>query len=317
MLLLSILLSGLIVPWTYMLINEPNGRIYEAAISAAQFFLVGGFLVAVAAFSRPAPSSFLLALSGLLWALAIGTRLVIILPVGFLSIMLAYRLWKTARLSPLSLAGKLFSLSLPLVICFIGLGWYNWARFGSLTETGISYQLAGMNQNDANNLFAPDYFIQNLYTYLFYPPVVTQQFPFLLPKEIPIIGLLFMAPVTMFAILSTTTLFRKRIPINSYSDKANAVDFLNWIITSLTGAFIAAFGFLLISSWTMIRYLADFIPALTMLSILGFWHGYQLLAERPRSQRFYLILGVILVIVSISMNLFLSIAVKNLGRTGF
>jgi hypothetical protein len=231
-------------------------------------------------------------------------------------LMIAYRMGKTMHGSPGDLAIKLISLSLPIILGFIGLGWYNWARFGTLTETGISYQLAGMNQNDANILFSPDYLVQNLNTYLFYPPVLTQQFPFLYPKEIPIIGLLFIAPFTMFAILSTITLFMKRMPIESYSDKANEIDFLKWIITSLTAAFLSAFGFLLISSWTMIRYLADFMPALTMLSILGFWHGYQLLVEQSRNQRFYLILGIFLAIVSISMNLLLSIAVKNLGRTG-
>jgi hypothetical protein len=298
-----------------MLINEPNGRIYEAAIAGAQFFLVSGLLVAVVALDNPAPSSFLLALAALLFALAVGTRLVMVLPVGFMVLMMAYRLWKALRLSPWVLARKLFALGLPLIICFIGLGWYNWARFGSVTETGISYQ-CGLNQNYGGALFSPNYLVQNLYTYLFHPPSVTPEFPFLFPNEIAVVGLLFIAPFTVFAILSMTILFRKSAPKDSSSSGANGMDFLSWIITSLMGTFLSAFGLLLISLWTMIRYLADFMPALSMLSILGFWLGYQLLAQRPRYQRLYSILGIILAGATVTDNILLSISVRYLGRTG-
>lgn len=309
--LLSILVLGLMTPWTYMLINEPNGRIYEAAIAGAQFFLVSGLLAAVIALDKPAPSSFLLALTGLLFALAVGTRLVILLPVGVMVLMIAYRLWKSLRLSPLDLTRKLLSLSLPLILCFMGLGWYNWARFGSVTETGISYQLAGLDQNYGNALFSLNYFVQNLYTYLFHPPAVAPEFPFLYPKEIAVVGLLFIAPFTAFAILSMTTLFRK----SAQKDSAG-IDFLNWIITSLTVTFLSAFGLLLISLWTMIRYLADFMPVLSMLSMLGFWLGYRSLSQTPRSQKMYSTLGIILAGAGIAVNILLSISVKYLGRTG-
>lgn len=314
---LSIFVMGLITPWTYMLINEPNGRIYEAAIAGAQFFLMSGFLVAVVALDRPAPSSFLLAFAGILWALAIGTRLVIALPVGFLTLMIAYRMWKTAHSSPVLRPMKLLSLGLPLIICFIGLGWYNWARFGSVTETGISYQLAGLDQNYGNALFSPHYVLQNLYAYLFHPPSLTVDFPFLYPKEIALVGLLFLAPFTIFALLPVASLLRRPTLKNSSGSKANGMDSLKWIVASLFAAFLSAFGLLLISLWTMIRYLADFIPALTVLSVLGFWQGYQLLAGRPRYQRLYSILGITLAAVSIIVNILLSTSVKYLGRTGF
>ena len=61
---LSIIVTGLITPWTYILINEPNGRIYEAAIAGGQFFLLGGFLIAVLAFQQTVPSPFMLTLTG-------------------------------------------------------------------------------------------------------------------------------------------------------------------------------------------------------------------------------------------------------------
>jgi hypothetical protein len=158
---LSILMLGLTAPWTYALINEPNGRIYEAAISGAQFFLLGSFLISVVAFKRAVPSSLSLAITGLLWALAIGTRLTMVLPIAFLMFMIAYQIWKNTRPSLSTFTKEMISLSLPLLLCCICLGWYNWARFGSVTETGFSYALAGVNlQKYHSELFSPIYFFR-------------------------------------------------------------------------------------------------------------------------------------------------------------
>jgi len=313
---LSIFVVGLTFPWIYMLINEPNGRIYEAAISGGQFFLLGSFLAAVLAFDRPVTSPVLLALTGLLSALAIGTRLILALPIGFMILMVAYRIWKTSRSSPGNLSMNLISLGLPLILGFVGLGWYNWARFGSVTETGLSYQLAAVNMG-GHGLFSPIYFIQNLYSYLLQPPYRIAQFPFLYPKEIsPVIGLLFIAPFTMFAILPITALLIKTFRKDPSGSKDNGNDFLDWIMTSLLGTFSCAFCMMLIFFWIAIRYMADFMPALTMLSVVGFWQGYRLLTQRPVSQRFYSILGSVFAGTSFIIQILISVAVKQIGRTG-
>lgn len=313
---LSILVIGLTVPWLYMLINEPNGRVYEAAIAGTQLFLMGGFLAAVISFSKPTASSWWLTLTGFLWALAIGTRLIIVLPIGFMSLMIAYRIWKTSRSSPMSLAIKWIAFGSPLVLGFVVLGWYNWARFGSVTETGLTYQLAAVNMG-TDSLFSPIYIFQNLYSYFLQPPVVMPQFPFLYPREVsPVIGLLFTAPFTAFAILPAVTLFKKATLKVSSRSKENKSDLLDWIISTLVGACAPAFFMMLIFFWIAIRYMGDFLPALTMLSILGFWQGYQLLSRRPVRRRIYSILGIIFTSTGVIVHILLSVAVKQIGRTG-
>jgi hypothetical protein len=112
------------------------------------------------------------------------------------------------------------------------------------------------------------------------------------------------------------TLLRRGTQKDVSAANTHETDFQGWIIASLSGAFVCAFGVLLISLWTMIRYLADFMPALAMLSVLGFWRGYQLLAQKPRHQRMYSIMGIILAGASITVNILLSISVRYLGRTG-
>ena len=331
---LSILMLGLTAPWTYVLINEPNGRIYEAAILGAQFFLMGGFLIAVIASGKPTPSSLSLLLTGSLWALAIGTRLVMIVPIGFMSLMIAYRIWRTSSISRMNFAVKLISLSLPMALCLVFLGWYNLARFGSVTETGFSYALAGVNlQQHHNDLFSPVYIVQNLYSYILKPPVGTSQFPFLHPENAllpfyslpdaygtnPVTGLLFIAPFTLFAILPTVTLLIRtsRNALFKSIGKDNSNDLLDWIIISLLGAFSLAFFLLLIFFWAAMRYLGDFMPAISMISVFGFWQGYQLLGQRLINRRIYSIIGIIFAIAGIVISILLSISVKQLGFHGF
>jgi hypothetical protein len=320
---------GLTAPWTYALINEPNGRIYEAAISGAQFFLLSGFLISVVAFKRAIPSSLSLAITGLLWALAIGTRLTMVLPIAFLMLMIACQIWKNTRPSLRTFAKEMISLSLPLLLCCICLGWYNWARFGSITETGFSYALAGVNlQKYHSELFSPIYVFQNLYNYMIKPPAVTAQFPFLhlenvlvpfypLPEVYttnPITGLLFIAPITILTFLPIATVFMKTNRNTSSGltkeDKSN--DF-QWIVISLLGAFFGGFCLLLIFFWAALRYLGDFMPALIMVNTLGFWQGYRLLAHRPVHQKVYLLAGTVLIVAGIVISILFSISVKNFG----
>jgi hypothetical protein len=319
LLLISILVLGLSSPWTYMLINEPNGRIYEAAISGAQFFFMGGLLTTIIVFKKPIPSSFALLFTSFLWALAIGTRLVLVVPVSFMMLMIAYRIWKTTRSSLTTLAMKLVSLSFPVILCLVCLGWYNWSRFGSVTETGFSYALAGTNLNIHNDLFSPIYITPNLYTYLLQPPASMAQFPFLYPKESsPVIGLMFIAPFTVFAILSTVNLLMNatRNASSKSLEKDNSNGLLNWIIANLLGTFSSAFFVILTFFWIATRYVADFMPALAILSMVGFWQGYRLLRQRPLMQRMYSMLGIVLITASITINILLSISVKYIGRTG-
>ena len=59
---------------------------------------------------------------------------------------------------------ELIPLGLPLVLSFICLGWYNWARFGSITEAGIYYQFSAMPnyQKYYHEFFNPIFIPQNI-----------------------------------------------------------------------------------------------------------------------------------------------------------
>jgi hypothetical protein len=151
---LAIFLGGSIWPVALLRHYDDFARIYEAAIAGGQFFLMSGLLVAFTAITKPFIPNWRLALAGSLWALAIGTRHVLALPIGFIAILTAFWLIRIET-SLIEKIVKLMALGMPMALSIVGLAWYNWARFGSLSETGFSYALAGVNlQAHYNELFS-------------------------------------------------------------------------------------------------------------------------------------------------------------------
>src|SRR3990172_3306037 len=121
---------------------------------------MGGLLFILTSLGSKSPAGWRLLLAGIFFALAIGTRLFLFIPVGVLAALTAFWIFK----SNTDLSRKvinLFLLVFPVVLGFACLGWYNWARFGSITESGLYYQLAGNYiQENYPELIKPIYIYQ-------------------------------------------------------------------------------------------------------------------------------------------------------------
>lgn len=315
---ISILLTGLVWPVALLRHEHNYARIYEAAIAAGQFFLIAGLWLAFTAMQKPSIPSWRLALAGFLWLLAIGSRHTLLVSISFLVFSTA--LWILhMQTDSRTKAVKLISLLLPLVIGGVWLAWYNWARFGSITETGYSYQLAGVDlRNHSAELFSGSYILQNAYNYLLNPPQWSPNFPFLsmlkgnkslgLPFYYaePMTGLLYTLPFAVFAIIPLIVWLLNRSNAkrskNASDDHDHAA--LHWITRNLGSTFLVSFFLLLIFFWSGMRYAADFLPALMGLSAVGFWRGYQLFGYR----RSYAIAGLILAGISIAVSTLLAIS---------
>ena len=325
---LSILLMGLAGPLMLLRHNYETARIYEASITGAQLFFVGGLFVSLTALRRSPISNWKLAIAGILWALAIGTRQIVAVPVGFVVLILALWILKINDWS-IKKSTQLIPLGLPLAIGFISLGWYNWARFGSITETGLYYQFAGWNLREHyNELFSQVYIFQNLYNYLFNPIEFTSKFPFVFMSQgsetpifsfyslpdiynaQPITGLLYTFPFAIFSAVPLLGLFfRKRFA--QISADADDQTRLNLIVLGLGGSSLLAFSLLMLFFWAGMRYWGDASPSLMALSVIGFWQGYKYLADKPLLGGLYITVGVFLASMSILLSTLLAISTNS------
>lgn len=313
--LLSILVAGLALPYAWMF-NNP--RVYDVAIGSGQFFFLAGFYLSIKMFGSTTRPVYKLILIGSLWALTIGSRLTQVLLIGFMSLMIFMQITKPCfqRKAIKDAIPFALALAMPIATGIALLGWYNWARFGSVLETGFNYALAGPYlQSFAKQLFLPIYIPQNLYNYLFNSINIRDTYPFLksalgqtapifpfyiLPKTYTsdeITGWVYSAPFTFFALFPIANLI-----FNARKPKDDSRHFLNWIIVSLFGSFVFALTPLLMFFWLCTRYIMDFFPELILLSIIGFWQGYQLLRHRPVPRIIYSLIGIALALITIIVS---------------
>jgi hypothetical protein len=322
----GILLAGLACPLPWLLTRP---KIYEAAMAAGLFFFIGGLYWFFTALSKQPRPIGMLALGSAFWALAIGSRATMLLPVLFMEFMVllwvAGRSWRALPL-PAHLPAAL-AIGLPLLLVAAGLGWYNYARFGSVFEIGLRYQLTIFNLNKYyGDSFSLAYFPLNIRSYLVNPFRTTGAYPFIraIPgiKELPgvdipkifraeqVTGLLYTFPFAAFALVAgiSSLLALRRAPAGTEEEESRRRDLLTWLCLSLAGVALLIFVFLLLFRYASMRYLADIVPPLLLLSVCGFWEGGRLLGGKALARRAYFILGVGLAAVSILVSVLLAIA---------
>jgi hypothetical protein len=284
--LISIALIGLILPISWSL-STPN--VYEAAIGAGQFFLLGGIYFILASIEQ---DGFLnkknLFFAGIFWTCAVGSRAINVFSVIFLAALTSF--WITKKLArPIRWAKyiqAIFALYIPLILGAILIGWYNWARFDSPFEFGLRYQITIFNLNkDMDLVFRPEYFLLNIYIYIFQPFPLIPKFPFILPiiastmmKEHGLVapylyaagrvtGLLFSAPFLAF---SLAHLFPRNIKsrIRQIFNNPEPYDFA---VSLLAGSFLINFLCISFYFFGQMRFLVDVVSQITLLAITGYW----------------------------------------------
>jgi hypothetical protein len=321
---LCVLLAGLVAPFTWML-GQPD--IYSAAIAAGQFFFLAGLYCALHVLLGQPPAAWKLSLAGLCWAAAIGSRMTQILPVAFITaLIIGSIIWRRPADTPLArYLPAIFGLASVLGLGLILLGWYNWARFNSVFESGFMYALAAPDlQANRSILFSPIYLIQNVFLYGLNPPQLAPAFPYLTPalgirtSVVPVIrltgifytqentGILYTAPFVLFGILPPLLKIR---PAHFLKQG----DPLFPLILALTGVFLCFAIPYLAFFWVAERYTADFLPALLLLSGIGLWQLDQQLETRPRARLWLRIAAILLMVVSIAVSSLLALSINAHG----
>ena len=328
MLSLCILFCGLISPIPWVL---TEARVYEAASTAGQFFFLAGLYFAVTALDRESISIGQSLIAGISWAFAIGSRLTQIVPIGFMVFMVAIWVFRTySQAKTFSKAiSPLIALCLSLILGLAVLGWYNWARFNSVFESGLYYQLAEpFLQKYSRVLFSAQYLLPNLYNYLAMRPEISTSFPFLqstqgdgaikfsfthLPPiyhEGVLTGILLSTPFALFAAIPVLFFPRRKKGTKDRvgSDHDHGACLFNWLIISLLGSFLFGFAPIVIFFFVETRYTADFMPSLVLLSIMGFFQGYGLMTRKLVIAKIYSAIGIILMVISIIISILLALS---------
>ena len=150
--------------------------VYEVAIAAGYLCLMAGLYLTLTGVLRDRPSLVRVAAGSLALGLAVGARphLILALPVWIWAWARLWRARESGRRAVVRLAAAALA---PLGICLALLGLYNVARFGSLTEFGSSYQLAGINAHTLDR-FSLDRVVPGIFFYLLAPPHLDTVFPF-------------------------------------------------------------------------------------------------------------------------------------------
>jgi DNA-binding transcriptional regulator of glucitol operon len=283
-----ILALGLGTPLLYDL---ARAAVYETAIIAGQFFLMAGLVAAWFALCAPKPRPALMALAGLSWALAVGSRISLPPAVGIITLL---TLWQLRRHGKQAIPAMICLLA-PLIAGAAALAWYNQARFGSVFETGLQYQLATASRRGISVVqqASPRYILPNLLLYTAQPPYSMHVFPYVmamrtgkwigawfgLPSQYipePIVGLIWCG---MFLLFAPVALWKSR------KKDAQASPLRRWLIWSLAAGGILGFAPTLIICGGTLRYVADLIPCCMVLATLGYWRALEAAQSRPRWSR--------------------------------
>lgn len=271
-----------------------NPTVHEAAAaSGAAFFLLGVFAAQPSLASERTPR-WRLMLAGWFWVLAIGSRAVLAVP-SAAAVILVGRTLYSKRESTKAVLGDILCLATPLVIGAGLLGWYNYDRFGDPFELGFRYQLS-WREGSMEYAFAPRYLLLNTYNYLASGFSRLSVFPYIKPvwgaKSLPlpffnehpreyiaekVSGMLITAPAHIFAFfLAWWVSCGSRTPETLGShDTGLSFRGKEMQIRSLAASMLilALVGFLPIGIyyWAANRFLMDFVPLVTILSVLGAW----------------------------------------------
>ena len=301
--LLGITFAGLANPLLYVLMR---GLIYDAAIVSGQFFLIGGLYWLFVGFNRPS-STYLFFLAGLFFALAVGSRTTLVAAIAFLSIIILIWAFRTQRERAFVL---ITAFGLPLLAGAMLYTAYNYARFDSIIEFGLRYQLTVFNFYESlDKTFSLAYIPANIYKILFTPFELHEKFPFIfavpaaaptwLGKSYPDFFLIYKEDITGMIVGSPFIIFSLFARPNKNT---------RWIFVSLAGSCFLIFFTLQVFFFTTMRYLLDLIPMLSLLAVIGFWQCLAFYKNRPIARSILSVVCVTLVIYSIVISLLLAIS---------
>ncbi|MCB0119729.1 MAG: hypothetical protein KDD72_11920, partial [Anaerolineales bacterium] len=156
-----------------------------------------------------------------------------------------------------------------------------------------------------NQTFAVEYITPNLYKTLLNPLEVRNSFPYIFPTRWagperltnyhPKMYLTYTENTTGIFISSPFMLLALLVFIKPRRD-------LKWINLSLVMVFVVVFLTIQAFFFIAMRYMLDAIPTLALLTVIGFWHGYEVFGK----SKIYTAISILLLTYTIGLSLLIS-----------
>ncbi len=264
---LFVLLSFINLPFLFLL-----GRpvVYETSILAGQFFLLLGLLCWMNYMADPIQKGWLVP-AGLAWGLALGSRYNLLISVVVYMTVALIQITREVDGEPAR--KKALLLLVPLIFCVLGLGVYNFSRFGNPLETGFRYQLSTAVAPDGD--YSLSNLPSNLYVYFFFPMRRATSFPFILSTLPPgskfdeiTSGLFYSTPGVWLLGLAGPLFVLKRMQRHAPRESlpSGPLRSLSWMIGA---GGMGQFLLLMVYSFCAMRFTGDFyLPLILSLAIL-------------------------------------------------
>ena len=297
------------------------GRDYEASIACAYMLLfIGLYCLARGSLTRPNPV--FLALGSLALGLAIAARPSAAAGIVFVIAAAAMVVGKGARIGSGRRNSCLAALIVPYLVMIVLVALFNYARFGSISEFGQSYQLSLVDVR-TYPFESFSYIPKGLYAYLLSPVRVLGDFPYLFLRKQefdpvliaqgpglhkylsePVAGILTNMPVVGAGFVLLVTRFRataRRLPR---------------VYPTIVVLLLPAAALLLAVSYQFqgatMRYELDFAPLIVFASLLGWIAWYR--SARGRSWVTWLGNG--LWIAALAASIIFNLAITTTPCTG-
>jgi hypothetical protein len=167
---LALAVFGLANPSPFI-VARPH--VYEACLAGGGCFLFWGILFAYWGLEVGAYRKWLFFGASVAWSLAIGCRVTNLVCVPLVMLITAGFAWYRSKRTWPAFIGECLAMGVPVTLSVLAYGWYNYARFGSVTEFGVTHQLS------LQPFFSSAAYVwPNVYSYLFAPLRWSCKFPF-------------------------------------------------------------------------------------------------------------------------------------------
>lgn len=289
--------------------------VYEVCISSGIFFLTGAIYFLTKAARGVNVNTIELIYASLFLGLSIGARPNLLL----CSILLMFIFFQILRNNKLIQNKEKIKIGLilltPILLCLLALGIYNFKRFDNFFETGHKYQLTIRNMRKYQSItLESGRIIPNFYLFFLKPPTIDNNFPFVslnyhLPHTIKTtpgyrydnrsLGMIPTIPFTLlplFCILIFYLLNKK----DNKTQQKTAFPKNEFLILILSVILIIS-SLMFIQASNM-RYMAEILPYMLLISCITWYYYYINLEHKPFSITLINTFALVTISVTIAFN---------------